>query len=124
AEEWIEVNFLPVVGISVTVAVLQVLNTALYSLYARTFVLHAACCYYLNEAFAVFALLLFSFLLRQKHADHIHHVGCLAAAEHWFRQNLLFLVFIMLMMLFIQILGICFAQNLRADVFAQKAKWH
>jgi len=23
-----------------------------------------------------------------------------------------------------QILGICFAQNLRADIFAQKGKWH
>lgn len=25
---------------------------------------------------------------------------------------------------YFQILGICFAQNLRADIFAQKAKWH
>ena len=26
--------------------------------------------------------------------------------------------------LLLQILGICFAQNLRADIYAQKAKWN
>jgi hypothetical protein len=31
---------------------------------------------------------------------------------------------ILFVCLFFQILGICFAQNLRADIFAQKAKWH
>lgn len=33
-------------------------------------------------------------------------------------------MFWMKIMLIFQILGICFAQNLRADIFAQKAKWH
>jgi hypothetical protein len=31
---------------------------------------------------------------------------------------------LILFFLSFQILGICFAQNLRADIFAQKAKWH
>lgn len=30
----------------------------------------------------------------------------------------------LILFFFFQILGICFAQNLRADIFAQKAKWH
>ncbi|KAJ8718938.1 hypothetical protein PYW07_016494 [Mythimna separata] len=50
--------------------------------------------------------------------------GCLEAAEEWFDHNLLIVATSAVCTAFAQILGICFAQNLRADIFAQKAKWH
>ncbi|XP_054156117.1 tetraspanin-5-like isoform X2 [Oppia nitens] len=55
---------------------------------------------------------------------NVYEIGCLMAAEEWFQRNLLSVLLFMLGLSFTQILGICFAQNLRADIFAQKAKWH
>lgn len=40
------------------------------------------------------------------------------------KSNVLIFSFDYNLVFFHQILGICFAQNLRADIFAQKAKWH
>lgn len=54
----------------------------------------------------------------------INERGCLEAIEDWTEQNLISLASLVFLILFMQILGICFAQNLRADIFAQKAKWH
>ncbi|XP_015916768.1 tetraspanin-5 isoform X2 [Parasteatoda tepidariorum] len=54
----------------------------------------------------------------------IFEKGCLRAGEDWAEKNLLPLAGFVLAVAFAQILGICFAQNLRADIFAQKAKWH
>ncbi|XP_065340476.1 LOW QUALITY PROTEIN: tetraspanin-5-like [Cloeon dipterum] len=50
--------------------------------------------------------------------------GCLHAAEDWLDRNLITVAVVATTTCFSQILGICFAQNLRADIFAQKAKWH
>lgn len=57
-------------------------------------------------------------------AKIIYDKGCLEAAEDWFDHNLLIVATSAVCTAFAQILGICFAQNLRADIFAQKAKWH
>ncbi|KAI5646892.1 tetraspanin family domain-containing protein [Phthorimaea operculella] len=57
-------------------------------------------------------------------AKIIYDKGCLEAAEEWFDHNLLIVATSAVCTAFAQILGICFAQNLRADIFAQKAKWH
>ncbi|CAH2243609.1 jg5130 [Pararge aegeria aegeria] len=57
-------------------------------------------------------------------AKIIYDKGCLEAAEEWFDRNLLIVATSAVCTAFAQILGICFAQNLRADIFAQKAKWH
>ncbi|XP_061704577.1 tetraspanin-5 isoform X1 [Cydia pomonella] len=57
-------------------------------------------------------------------AKIIHEKGCLEAAEEWFDRNLLVVATTAVCTTFAHILGICFAQNLRADIFAQKAKWH
>ncbi|CAG9579881.1 unnamed protein product [Danaus chrysippus] len=57
-------------------------------------------------------------------AKIIHDKGCLEAAEEWFDHNLLIVATSAVCAAFAHILGICFAQNLRADIFAQKAKWH
>ncbi|XP_022661779.1 tetraspanin-5-like isoform X1 [Varroa jacobsoni] len=57
-------------------------------------------------------------------AKLIYERGCLHLLEEWVELNLVPLSGAMLIVAFIQILGICFAQNLRADIFAQKAKWH
>ncbi|XP_019873956.2 tetraspanin-5 isoform X1 [Aethina tumida] len=54
----------------------------------------------------------------------INEQGCLEAAEDWIEKNMLSIASYTFILLFFQILGICFAQNLRADIFAQKAKWH
>jgi len=53
----------------------------------------------------------------------IYDRGCLIAGEEWLERNLLVVAGIAVGIAFLQILGICFAQNLRADIFAQMAKW-
>ncbi|XP_023338291.1 tetraspanin-5 isoform X1 [Eurytemora carolleeae] len=53
----------------------------------------------------------------------INEKGCLMAGEEWLENNLLTVAGVAVGVAFLQILGICFAQNLRADIFAQKAKW-
>jgi len=53
----------------------------------------------------------------------INEKGCLSAGEEWLEGNLLVVAGIAVGIAFLQILGICFAQNLRADIFAQMAKW-
>ncbi|XP_048512763.1 tetraspanin-5 isoform X2 [Athalia rosae] len=50
--------------------------------------------------------------------------GCLRAGEEWVELNLVPVAGAAVGVMVLQILGICFAQNLRADIFAQKAKWH
>ncbi|RZF45966.1 hypothetical protein LSTR_LSTR008343 [Laodelphax striatellus] len=57
-------------------------------------------------------------------AKIINEKGCIQAVEEWMEVNLIIISAIALITSFLQILGICFAQNLRADIFAQKAKWH
>ncbi|KAL5235908.1 PREDICTED: tetraspanin-5 isoform X1 [Diuraphis noxia] len=54
----------------------------------------------------------------------INEKGCLQSGEEWLERNMLFIATVCLISAFCKILGICFAQNLRADIFAQKGKWH
>jgi len=54
----------------------------------------------------------------------INEKGCLLAGEEWLEKNLLVVAGVAVGIAFLQILGICFAQNLRADIFAQMAKWN
>lgn len=53
----------------------------------------------------------------------IYDHGCLSSAEEWLERNLVVVASAVVATAFLQILGICFAQNLRADVFAQRSKW-
>ncbi|XP_023213225.1 tetraspanin-17-like, partial [Centruroides sculpturatus] len=53
----------------------------------------------------------------------IYEKGCLRAGEEWIEANLVPVAGVAVAVAVLQILGICFAQNLRADIFAQKAKW-
>jgi len=53
----------------------------------------------------------------------INEAGCIEAGEEWLERNLLVVAGVAVGIAFLQILGICFAQNLRADIFAQMAKW-
>ncbi|XP_044736445.1 tetraspanin-5 isoform X2 [Chrysoperla carnea] len=55
---------------------------------------------------------------------NIFEKGCLRSVEDWMETNLILLTSVIVGLMVLQILGICFAQNLRADIFAQKAKWH
>ncbi|XP_030755576.1 tetraspanin-5 isoform X2 [Sitophilus oryzae] len=54
----------------------------------------------------------------------IYERGCLRAGEEWIEGNLVLVAAVKVGIMILQILGICFAQNLRGDIFAQKAKWH
>jgi len=54
----------------------------------------------------------------------INEKGCVQAGEEWLEQNLVLVAGVLVGIAFMQILGICFAQNLRADIFAQMSKWH
>eukprot|EP00094_Tigriopus_californicus_P009619 TCALIF_09274-PA protein Name:"Similar to Tspan5 Tetraspanin-5 (Rattus norvegicus)" AED:0.22 eAED:0.22 QI:0/0.71/0.62/0.87/0.57/0.75/8/337/269 len=54
----------------------------------------------------------------------INEKGCIQALEEWLEVNLVVVAGVAVCVAFMQILGICFAQNLRADIFAQMAKWH
>ncbi|EEC19595.1 tetraspanin, putative [Ixodes scapularis] len=61
----------------------------------------------------------------QRDKSHvIYEKGCLRAGEEWIEANLVPVAGVAVGLAVLQILGICFAQNLRADIFAQKAKWH
>ncbi|KAL9874480.1 tetraspanin-17 isoform X3 [Glossina fuscipes] len=54
----------------------------------------------------------------------IYEKGCVQAGEEWVERNLIIISISAIVTVFFQILGICFAQNLRADIYAQKSKWH
>ncbi|KAK8726882.1 hypothetical protein OTU49_010113 [Cherax quadricarinatus] len=54
----------------------------------------------------------------------IYDRGCLRAGEEWIESNLVPVAGVAVGVAVLQILGICFAQNLRADIYAQKAKWN
>jgi len=56
-------------------------------------------------------------------ATIINDKGCLLAGEEWMERNMIIVAGVVVGIAFLQILGICFAQNLRADIFAQKSKW-
>ncbi|XP_023175020.1 tetraspanin-17 isoform X1 [Drosophila hydei] len=54
----------------------------------------------------------------------IYEKGCVQAGEEWIENNLIIISTVAIGVMFFQILGICFAQNLRADIYTQKSKWH
>lgn len=60
---------------------------------------------------------------QEDYAKIVYDRGCLAAGEAWVNTNLTLVAGVVIAVAFLQILGICFAQNLRADIFAQMAKW-
>ncbi|CAF1685351.1 unnamed protein product [Rotaria magnacalcarata] len=53
----------------------------------------------------------------------IYTDGCLPKASQWFERHILPVAIVIAVLAVLQILGICFAQNLRNDILAQKAKW-
>ncbi|EDW76338.1 uncharacterized protein Dwil_GK14713, isoform A [Drosophila willistoni] len=54
----------------------------------------------------------------------LYEKGCVQAGEEWIEHNLIIISTAVIFLMFFQILGICFAQNLRADIYTQKSKWH
>lgn len=53
----------------------------------------------------------------------IYTTGCIPAGEKWLETNLIPVAGVAVGMALLQILGIFFAQNLRSDIQAQRAKW-
>ncbi|XP_017130822.1 tetraspanin-17 isoform X1 [Drosophila elegans] len=71
------------------------------------------------------AFLTHSRIVRKQPVDrNIHERGCLRAGEDWLEAHLISVAMCCVALLVLQILGICFAQNLRADIYTQKSKWH
>ncbi|XP_050391596.1 tetraspanin-5 isoform X1 [Patella vulgata] len=67
-------------------------------------------------------------MLRSSHDYHrttkIYTLGCIPSGEKWLESNLIPVAGVAVGIALLQILGICFAQNLRSDIQAQRAKWH
>ncbi|CAF3608583.1 unnamed protein product [Rotaria socialis] len=53
----------------------------------------------------------------------IYTEGCLPKASQWFERNIVSVAIIIVIFAVLQIVNICFAQNLRNDILVQKAKW-
>lgn len=53
----------------------------------------------------------------------IYTEGCIIAGERWFQNNLIPVASVAVGIAVLQILGICFAHNLRSDIKAQRARW-
>ncbi|CAI5447883.1 unnamed protein product [Caenorhabditis angaria] len=54
----------------------------------------------------------------------IYTEGCLPKLQLWLNNNVLLVGVAMIVIAIIQVLGICFAQNLKSDILAQRAKWY
>ncbi|XP_046803852.1 tetraspanin-12-like [Lucilia cuprina] len=54
----------------------------------------------------------------------IYEKGCVQAGEEWMERNLIIISTSAIITIFFQILFIIFTQNLRAEINAQKSKWH
>ncbi|KAL5018493.1 hypothetical protein ScPMuIL_004215 [Solemya velum] len=54
----------------------------------------------------------------------IYTKGCIPSGESWLETNLIPVAAVAVGIAVLQILGICFAHNLRSDINAQKAKWN
>ncbi|XP_061390135.1 tetraspanin-5 [Musca vetustissima] len=57
-------------------------------------------------------------------AKIIYDKGCVQAGEEWMERNLILISTSAIIAIFFQILFVIFTQNLRADINAQKSKWH
>uniref|UniRef100_A0AC34PUE7 Tetraspanin n=1 Tax=Panagrolaimus sp. JU765 TaxID=591449 RepID=A0AC34PUE7_9BILA len=65
--------------------------------------------------------------VRVKHAKDMNHLifieGCLPKLQQWLNNNFVYVGTSIFIVAIIQFLGICFAQDLKSDIFAQRAKW-
>ncbi|CAI4229486.1 unnamed protein product [Auanema sp. JU1783] len=57
-------------------------------------------------------------------AARIYTDGCLPKLQLWLNNNVFLVGITLVIIAVVQILGICFAQNLKSDIFAQRAKWY
>ncbi|EYC09299.1 hypothetical protein Y032_0061g3266 [Ancylostoma ceylanicum] len=60
----------------------------------------------------------------QNSLNTIYTDGCLPKLQLWLNNNVFLVGIVLIIVAVIQILGICFAQNLKSDIFAQRAKWY
>ncbi|PIO57834.1 hypothetical protein TELCIR_20746, partial [Teladorsagia circumcincta] len=60
----------------------------------------------------------------QSSLNTIYTDGCLPKLQLWLNNNVFLVGIVLIIVAVIQILGICFAQNLKSDIFAQRAKWY
>ncbi|KAK0397768.1 hypothetical protein QR680_002260 [Steinernema hermaphroditum] len=61
-------------------------------------------------------------LNRERASNSIYTEGCLPKLQQWLDSNILIVCTVTVGIAIIQILSICFAQDLRSDVFAQRAR--
>uniref|UniRef100_A0A915DI92 Tetraspanin n=1 Tax=Ditylenchus dipsaci TaxID=166011 RepID=A0A915DI92_9BILA len=62
--------------------------------------------------------------LRKAMHDIIYVEGCFPKALQWLNSNFVYVGTAIFVVAVIQFLGICFAQDLRSDIFAQRSKWN
>ncbi|XP_052779797.1 tetraspanin-17-like [Mya arenaria] len=58
-----------------------------------------------------------------KRAGVIYTEGCIPSGQMWFEKNLIPVASVAVALAVLQILGICFAHNLRGDINRQKSRW-
>ncbi|TMS37338.1 hypothetical protein L596_004291 [Steinernema carpocapsae] len=61
---------------------------------------------------------------RERANNAIYTEGCLPKLQQWLDNNILIVCTVTVGIAIIQILSICFAQDLRSDIFAQRARWY
>ncbi|XP_067938832.1 tetraspanin-5-like [Watersipora subatra] len=60
---------------------------------------------------------------RDRQSQFIYTTGCLDAVAQWANNNMIPVAGTAVGIAVVEIIGICFAHQLRQDIFAQKAKW-
>jgi len=61
--------------------------------------------------------------LKSNQGAYVYTTGCIDAVNDWVNLNMIPVAAGAVGVAVVEILGICFAHNLRQDIFAQKAKW-
>uniref|UniRef100_A0A915HHP5 Uncharacterized protein n=1 Tax=Romanomermis culicivorax TaxID=13658 RepID=A0A915HHP5_ROMCU len=67
--------------------------------------------------------LVVAFVQSNEQCLKIHCDGCLIRGGIWLEKYFALVGGVVFVVVVIEILGICFAQNLRSDVLAQRARW-
>ncbi len=55
--------------------------------------------------------------------NKVYQDGCLKKGEEWLSYHILTVSIVVVCLAVLQILGVCFAQNLRNDIKLQRARW-
>jgi len=83
-----------------------------------------SCCKFKIDEFLINTQCGYGVMHHASPTEYIHTEGCLDRGEVWMNENLIPVAGVIVAVALIQILGICFAMNLRGDILAQKSRWN